>query len=224
MSIALLLLLALVPGLALALIIYLRDRHAPEPYSLLLLSCIYGVLSYFITMGLGFLFHNFIYINDEDVLSQLVRAFVFVGLLGEGIKFLFLRGIIYYYKDFNQPFDGIVYAVMVGIGFATTENILYVINGDGDTALVRIITAVPAHAVFAVIMGFFLGEAKLFKNRAFVYSAAALLFAAFAHGYYDYFLYVSYIRGLWMQAAVSIIIVLVLTYFAVRLRKNAIIN
>ena len=224
MNTALLLLLALVPGLAIALFIYLRDIREPEPYGLLFLSALYGSTAFFISRGVGFLLHNFIYIDQGDLVHQMISAFVFVGLLGEGFKFLFLRGITFYYKNFNQPFDGIVYAIMAGMGYAIAENLLYVIIGDADTAMLRMITAAPANAVFAVIMGFFLGEAKLHKSKMFIYSLLALLLAAIAHGYYDYFMQVMNVKGLWMQAGVSLVIVVVLTQIAFKRRKDSVIK
>ncbi len=221
MNTVFLLLLAIFPGLAIAILIYLRDIRQPEPYRLLLMSVVFGVICYFISRGLGFLLHHFIYINHEDVVHQMLSAFVFVGLVGEGSKFLFLRGFTFYYKDFNHPFDGIVFAIMVGMGYATAENIMYVLSADTDSAILRIITSAPANAVFAVIMGYFLGEAKFFKNKALLYSVIALLFAALAHGYYDYFLTMLDIKGLWMQAIVSIIIVIVLVQLAFKRMNNA---
>lgn len=220
MSTTLLILLAFVPGLLIALFIYLRDRHEPEPYHLLLMSVLYGAVAFFLSRGVGFLLHNFVYIDNEDIVHQLIAAFLFVGLLGEGFKFLLLRGITYYYKNFNQPFDGIVYAVMVGVGYATAENILAVINGDTDTAMLRMITTVPANAVFAVIMGFFLGEAKLYPSKTVLYSLLGLLLAAIAHGYYDYFMQLMFVKGLWIQAGVSLVIVIVLTQLALKYRKG----
>lgn len=224
MDTVLLLLLALVPGLAIALFIYLRDIREPEPYGLLLMSVLYGAVAFFLSRGIGFLLHNFIYIDQGDVAHQLISAFVFVGLLGEGFKFLLLRGITFYYKNFNQPFDGIVYAVMAGMGYATADNILYVINGDTDTAMLRMITAAPANAVFAVIMGYFLGEAKLSPSRMLIYTLLALLLPALAHGYYDYFMQVMNVKGLWVQAGVSLVIVVVLAQLAFRRRKDTVIN
>lgn len=53
---------------------------------------------------------------------------------------------------------------MMGMGYAAAENVFYVINGDTDAAILRITTAVPANAVFAVIMGFFL-ERLSYSNR-----------------------------------------------------------
>lgn len=221
MSTGLLYLLALLPGVVIALLIYFRDIREPEPYGLLLLTAFYGALIFFVARGLGFLFHTFIYTNDQSVLYEVISAFLFVGLLAEGCKFLVLRGVTFYYKHFNQPFDGIVYALMLGIGYATAENVLNVYHHASDASVLQIFTSVPANAVFAVIMGYFLGEAKFFKNRMFLYSLLALLCAAFAHGYYDYFLRLMNIRGLWLQALVSLVIVIVLVQLAYRRRNNA---
>ncbi|MBK9105284.1 MAG: PrsW family intramembrane metalloprotease [Saprospiraceae bacterium] len=224
MSTPLLILLAIVPALAIASYIYIRDIREPEPSGLLVLTLLYGATAFFISRGIGFLLHNFIYTDDSGAMQQLISAFVFVGLLGEGFKFLFLRGITFYYKSFNQPFDGIVYSIMMGMGYAAAENILYVINGDLDTTILRITTAAPANAVFAVIMGYFLGEAKLTKSKMFLYSLLALLLAAFAHGYYDYFMQMMNVKGLWMQAGISLVIVVVLTQMAFKRRKDSVIK
>lgn len=57
-----------------------------------------------------------------------------------------------------------------------------------------------------------------------MYSLLALLLAAFAHGYYDYFMQLLYIKGLWIQAGVSILIVIVLTQLALKYRKGRVIE
>lgn len=220
MSTGLLLLLAFVPGVLIALYIYLRDLREPEPSGQLLLTAVYGAVAFFISRGIGFLLHQFIYTDDTSVASQMISAFVFVGLLGEGFKFLFLRGMTFYNKHFNQPFDGIVYALMAGMGYTTAENILYVVNGDTETAMLRMITGAPANAVFAVIMGYFLGEAKMDASKTLLYSILALLLAAFAHGYYDYFMQALHTNGLWIQGIISLAIVVVLTQLAYRKKRH----
>ena len=97
-------------------------------------------------------------------------------------------------KEFNEPYDGITYSVMVSMGFASVENILYIFKSSNpiDTGLMRMFTAVPAHATFAVIMGYFMGLARFSENRKFFYLAAGLLAAVFMHGTYDFFIYLEY--------------------------------
>jgi RsiW-degrading membrane proteinase PrsW (M82 family) len=219
-----LLLMAILPGLAITMIIYLRDLRKPEPSRFMLLSILYGVLSFFIALGIGYLLHKYTHLERENFAHQMIRAVIFVGLVEEGSKFLFLRGILFHNRHFREPFDGILYAVMVGMGFAMAENIIYVLNGGGGTAIIRMFTAVPAHAVFAVIMGFFLGEARVFPTSSSLYSYMALGFATFVHGYYDYFLFMSYVPGLWIQAIISLVIVTVLTHFAIKRRRDEILR
>ena len=220
MSFLLLLFIAIIPGLAIGLYIYLRDIREPEPYGLLLLSVFYGVVAFFISQGIGYLLHTFMFAQEGDMTRKVLNAFLLVGLLSEGFKFLFLRGFTFYYKNFNQPFDGIVYSIMVGIGFATTENVLHVMSANTHTDILPLLTAVPANAVFAVIMGFFLGEAKLNRKRTFIFSLLALLLASLAHGAYDYLFYLTGITGLWKQVLVSLVIVVLLVQLALKLRKN----
>ncbi|MGB3078919.1 MAG: PrsW family glutamic-type intramembrane protease [Saprospiraceae bacterium] len=219
MSTTLSMLIAVLPGIIIAVYFYLRDLREPEPSGLLLMSLLFGAVSFFISRGIGYLLHHFLYVSHQDELNEILSAFVFIGLLGEGGKFLFLRGITFYYKAFNQPFDGIVYAIMVGMGYATAENVFYVISSGVNADVLRMFTTVPLNAVCAVIMGYFLGEAKLFRSRIFLYSLLALLLAAIVHGYYDYFLQMVYIKALWMQGIISVLIVIVLSQLAIKRRK-----
>ncbi len=210
--------LSLAPGLAIALFVYFRDVHEPEPLRMLVRAFLFGVVAFFLSLGIAYGLSAVTNLDYEDLADQLIRAFVFVALLEESCKFLFLRGILYRSKYFDEPYDGIVYAVMIGMGFASAENIIYAIHGGGSTAMIRMFTAVPAHAVFAVIMGFFVGEAKVFPTSSGLYSILALFFAVFVHGFYDYFLFISFIPGLWAQAFISLLIALGFTYYAMRRR------
>ena len=220
MSATVLMLLSFVPALAIALYIYLRDMNEREPYGMLLLSMVYGGIAFFISRGIGFLLHSVIYTGDQGTMYKVISAFLFTGLLAELFKFLILRGVIFYYKAFNQPFDGIVYAVMVAMGYVIAGNSLLVFSGETETAALRMVTAAPAHAVFAVIMGFFLGQAKAHPARSVFFSLIALLAATFAHGLYDYFMQLANITGLWVQAGVSLVIVILLTQMAFKYRSS----
>lgn len=224
MNTILLVVLAIVPGFAIALFIYRKDKRKHMSLGLLGQCIFYGVVSFFISIGIGLLLERFSHIEQDNIVHQMIRAVIFVGLVEEGSKFLFLRGILFRNPHFNQPFDGIVYSVMIGMGFATMENLMYILNGSGATAIIRMFTAVPAHAVFALIMGFFIGEAKIFRSSSMLYSFIALFFASLAHGYYDYFLFLDFVPGLWLQTFISLAIVVVITHFAFELRKDEIID
>jgi protease PrsW len=221
MEILFLLALALAPGIAIGLYIYLKDKHEPEPLSLLLISFLYGCASIFVTLIISYPLDVLLALRIDSVVDQFANAFFKVALVEEFSKFVFIRFILYRNKNFNEPFDGIVYAIMVGMGFATLENVLYVFQFGFTTGIVRMFTAVPAHATFAILMGYFLGKAKFTHRKEIAYSFTALLVATAFHGAYDYFLFISFIPGLWLGALISLIIALILSRKAIRLHQQS---
>ncbi|MEA3451763.1 MAG: PrsW family glutamic-type intramembrane protease, partial [Bacteroidota bacterium] len=106
----------------------------------------------------------------------------------EVFKFLVIYIFIWNNKEFNDIFDGIVYATYASLGFALIENILYVYSNGASVGIARAFTAVPAHAVFGITMGFFFGLAK-FSNKKYSNNLAlAILVPILLHGFYDFIL------------------------------------
>lgn len=220
MDILILLALALAPGAAIGLYIYLKDKHEREPLGLLMRSFFFGILSVFVTLLISRVISAFITIDEQSVGEQAVHAFLIVALVEEFSKFIFVRGILYNNPNFNEPFDGIVYSVMVSMGFATFENILYVTDGGISTALMRMFTAVPAHATFAILMGFYLGKAK-FEHKKSYYAIHALAVAALFHGAYDYCLFISFVPGIVFGALASLVVGIWLSRKAIKIHQFA---
>ena len=104
---------------------------------------------------------------------------------------------------------------MVSMGFAATENIFYVMESGYETALLRAFTAVPAHATFGILMGFYMGKAK-FSNNKSVLNLAGLLLAILFHGAYDFFLFIDFVPGIWVGAFMSLFIGIVLSRKAIK--------
>jgi RsiW-degrading membrane proteinase PrsW (M82 family) len=215
-----LLALSLAPGAAIGLYIYLKDKHEREPLGLLMRSFFFGVLSVFVTLLLSKGIGWFITIDEQSVGEQAIHAFLIVALVEEFSKFIFIRGILYNNKNFNEPFDGIVYSVMVSMGFATFENMLYVFEGGVGTALMRMFTAVPAHATFAILMGYYLGKAK-FEHKKGFYAFHALGVATLFHGAYDYCLFISFVPGIVLGALASLMVGIWLSRKAIRIHQFA---
>ncbi|MDH4058220.1 MAG: YhfC family glutamic-type intramembrane protease, partial [Cyclobacteriaceae bacterium] len=213
--------LAVTPGIAIAIFIYIRDKHEPEPIKLLIVSFFLGALSLALNLAIALPLESFLETDEQDLTAQAIHAFAVVAFLEEFSKFIFIRWILYTNKNFNEPLDGIVYAVMVGMGFATTENLLYAFGGGGGVAIVRMFSTIPAHALFAVLMGYFLGIAKFTHKREKLFSILALLVAALFHGVYDYFLFISFMPGMWVGSAIAFIIALGLSAKAIQLHTNA---
>ena len=213
--------LAVAPGAAIVLFIYLKDKHEREPLGLLFISFLYGGLSTLITLFISWPINTLILIKEDDIIHQFFNAFFKVALIEEFSKFIFVRFVLYNNRNFNEPFDGIVYAVMVSMGFATIENILYVFQYGFTTGVLRMFTAVPAHATFAILMGYFLGKAKFTHRKEFYFSLIALLAPTVFHGAYDYFWFISFVPGIWTGAIFSLIIGFVLARKAIRLHQQA---
>ncbi len=220
MNIFFLLAIALAPGAAIGLFIYLKDKHEREPIGLLVKSFFFGVLSTIITLLISWPINLLIPIDPSSIGQQAVHAFLLVALIEEFSKFIFVRWVLYPNKNFNEPFDGIVYAVTVSLGFAGLENILYVMDGGVETAVLRMFTAVPAHATFGVLMGYFLGKAK-FEHQKGHYAIYALGVATLFHGAYDYFWFIAYVPGIWLGAIASLILGILLARKAIRIHQEA---
>ncbi len=185
-------LLALAPGLAIILAIYFMDRYEKEPFTLLLFSFVLGMASVLIPLAKAQFLDDFGWEASSDLVETALLAFVGIGFVEEFAKYLMLVFFIYKRPAFNEPFDGIVYAVMVGMGFATIENVIYVLQAGAsegmEMAFNRMFTAVPAHGAFAVMMGYFLGKAKFANWTKVFYFLLAILIPTLFHGAYDFFL------------------------------------
>ncbi len=221
MNILLLLALAFAPGLAIGVYIYLKDHHEREPLGLLLISFVYGGASTVVTLLISWPLEAILVLREDSVTDQFTNAFFKVALVEEFSKFIFIRFILYHNKNFNEPFDGIVYAAMVGLGFATVENVLYVFQYGIPTGIVRMFTAVPAHGCFAILMGYYLGRAKFTHRHEFLYSVLALLTATVFHGAYDYFWFISFVPGIWTGAILSLFVAMFLSRKAIRLHQQS---
>lgn len=216
-----LLILAIAPVFVIVFYIYYKDKYEKERKKLLLYNFLCGaIVSIIITTFLYVIIDiPFPLRNKTSVFEQFIKAFFVVGLTEEFSKYIIVRYYAQTHKEFNEPFDGIVYAVMVSMGFAATENIMYVFQGGIETAVIRAFTAVPAHAIFAILMGYFMGKAKFSNNRV-ILNLTGLLLAALFHGTYDFFLFIDFIPGIWVGAFISLLIGIILSRKAIRIHQN----
>lgn len=182
---------ALSPGIAICLFIFYKDVYNREPRLNLFVSFFLGC---FAIVPAVIFEQNFSYAIDGSLAGVAIFSYAVVGFSEEASKFLGLRLYSYTKKSFDEPLDGIVYSVMVSMGFATLENLMYVLNyaqaGRGlEVGIQRMFLSVPAHASFAVVMGYFVGKAKFNPSKNFLFMLTGLLIAIFFHGTYDFFLF-----------------------------------
>lgn len=185
--------LAVAPGLAICLFIFYKDSYNREPKVNLIVSFILGCLA--IIPAIWFE-RTFFYTVDGTITGVAIFSYGIVAFSEEMGKFLGLRLYSYNQKSFDEPFDGIVYSILVSMGFATIENVMYVLNsaaiGRGlEVGLQRMFLSVPAHATFAVVMGYFVGKAKFNSKYSLGLMVLGLAGAIFFHGTFDFFLFVN---------------------------------
>lgn len=186
----LLLALSIAPGIAICLYIFLKDRFNTEPKITLIACFLLGcaaiipaiLIQTFASSQIG-------YYTGKDIPFIAFFAFIVVALSEELSKYMMLRLYAFPKKTFDEPYDGIVYSVMVGMGFATAENIGYVMQSGLSTALLRMFLSVPAHATFAILMGYFVGKAKFNTGKRVQYLLLGIFWATFFHGMFDFFLF-----------------------------------
>ena len=168
------------------------DRYEPEPRSLLVLGLGWGAFVATAAALLLQLFDSVIFRNNDAFLATVVAPFT-----EEGAKGLFILLLLWFRRqELDGVLDGLVYAGMVGIGFAFTENILYLtsaymgsegqaggIGGAVGLFIVRCVFGPFAHPFFTAFTGIGIGIAVGARSRAVrvVAPLAGYLVAVGAH-------------------------------------------
>lgn len=193
MEISIVLLASLLPPLLLTCLIYRMDKVEKEPPKLIIKLILFGALSTFLAIALEVLVGKCLIhlVPTSSWAFTLINYFVGVALIEELTKFIFLKKLTWKHPAFDYTFDGVVYAVAVSLGFAAFENLMYVSGVGIWVAVVRAVTAIPGHFIYAIYMGISYGMAK--KAEVQGRNAAkngnlfkALLVPTLLHGFYDY--------------------------------------
>lgn len=222
--------LAIGPAVAIILFTYAKDKNEREPISVLFVSFLAGCFSILPAIILESILPAIVPgSGSNNLFSIAIYTFVIIAASEEFSKYIFLRYYAYKKPAFNEPFDGIIYAIMVGMGFATVENLMYVfgtetVGSAWATAGLRALTAVPAHATFAAVMGYYVGLAKFNRKNEKALLFQGFLFATILHGFYDFFLFQNWTPGLYIGAVISLIIGLRFSLRAMRMHKQYVIT
>jgi RsiW-degrading membrane proteinase PrsW (M82 family) len=192
-----------------------RDR-----YPGLISSFVLGMLSIAIVMLFQFIANKF----GLDVFGNLRRtifyAFVVMGFGSEFGKYLFLRYHAFTRSSFHGPLDGVVYSIMIAMGFAFMGNLLYfVLPFYSGIDFLYAYTVVPGNLFFAVILGFFVGMGKSRENK-FVDSMTGLLGASFFHALYNFCFLTNDYRLLIFLSIGAFIVVVMLYYKAFEMNEE----
>lgn len=183
--------LAILPVIVLMIYVYKKDKYEKEPVGMLIKAFLLGILS--IPLALCY---DEIFAEMLPGKTVFFEAFFQAGIPEELAKWGLFMLFIWKNKNFDEFFDGIVYACFIGLGFACVENIMYVFDSETyndaiHTGVMRALLSVPGHFLFAVIMGYYLGLAKFKKNERSKFLTFSILFPIIAHGLFDYLLMLS---------------------------------
>lgn len=210
---------ALLPAIVLAFYIWYKDPIA-EPVQWLIRAFCFGVAICVPVAYLeSFVSHLIFGAGAPTTLfGTTVKAFLVAAVPEEGAKLLALFLILYKNPWFDEHFDGIVYAVFIGLGFAAFENVAYVISA-GDkwvtVAAMRALLSVPGHYAFAILMGYYYSIYH-FVKPSLGNAVKIFLMPVLAHGVYD---------ALAMSGSVDPVAggisFVVLIYFCIKLQKLA---
>jgi RsiW-degrading membrane proteinase PrsW (M82 family) len=171
--------------------IYLSDRHDREPIKLLVLTFLLGafaVVPSIIAEEILMMFNIF-----PGIGGSLFNAFIVAATTEEFFKRLMVLKVPFKTSYFNEKLDGIVYGVFSALGFATVENIMYVVftyTNNPFVGLYRGIFSVPAHAIFGVTMGYYLSLSRFDadKTRKKKNMRLSLIMPILLHGIFDFIL------------------------------------
>jgi RsiW-degrading membrane proteinase PrsW (M82 family) len=205
--------LSILPGFFIMALIYHLDVQNKEPLWLLAIAFIFGAINLYLDINI-----LEVLLSKNDVQHNLLNTGIEALTVSTTEELLL---ILYPNKNFDEPFDGIVYSVFVGMGFATVENLTFVLQGSASLAIMRMFSAVPSHFVFAVIMGYYLGKAKSKKKTQLLFIFLSLVIPIMIHAIYDFFLFIDFIHGVWIGGIVILIIALFIAKNSIEAHMDA---
>ena len=175
---------AVVPSLLLIWYFHRRDVN-PEPGRVVWATFFLGVLTVIPVLIVDWPIVRALGHPDSPFASGFGEAFLVAAIPEEFFKFMVILLYASRHKEFDEPMDGIVYGAVASLGFATLENILYVSSGGVGVAIMRAITAVPAHGFMGAIAGYYVGQAKFNPQRRTALLLQGYFTAVILHGLYD---------------------------------------
>jgi RsiW-degrading membrane proteinase PrsW (M82 family) len=180
------------PVAALLYYFHSKDRGEKEPFPLMRDVFIWGILAVFPVIVVEMIFQVGAYAiwKNPPNWYWLAMPFLFIALPEEFAKLQVVRKVAFNKSKFNEVMDGIMYCVIASLGFAVLENVMYTFSYGIEIGILRGFTAVPAHALFSGIMGYYIGMAKFKKTPVEVEKlfSKGLWLAILFHGLYDFLL------------------------------------
>lgn len=201
-----------------------EDRQRPEPKSLILSTFILGMLSVFLAYYFeGFFTSPLLNISNWLEWDKIV-PFINMATVEELIKFIVILLIIKGNHHFDEPIDALIYMITVSLGFASMENVMFLLNSVMEnntfpmflfTGVLRFLGSTVLHTVCSAIIGISLALTFYKSRTTKIFSILfGLLGAIILHTAFNFLIIVS--DGQMMlpiMLAVWILALLILFFF-----------
>ncbi|MFT7328423.1 MAG: RsiW-degrading membrane proteinase PrsW (M82 family) [Crocinitomicaceae bacterium] len=166
-----------------------EDRFHPEPRGLLILTFFAGALAVFLVLPL----------------EQLVKYFGAIGITKiiifaaaeEIVKFGAVFMIAFNSSYLDEPIDYAIYLITGALGFATAENVLFLLEPSLqqnisfiiETGTLRFLGASILHSILAALLGLIIGLV-FYKKRStkIMFGAIGLGIVIILHTFFNYFI------------------------------------
>ncbi|MBQ3475335.1 MAG: PrsW family intramembrane metalloprotease [Bacilli bacterium] len=212
------LLLTILPSILLFSLILYSDRKSKEPILLILICIFSGAFTICFSLIIDKLLLKYNLVIGNQIASiqgyNLFRIFIFASV-EEICKLLVLILFLYRNKNYDDIFDGFVYASIIALSFSLVETILYVLKEKtfsdmSSLALLRNFTSIPLHVVCGIVMGYFISLCKFakIKRKKIKNIILAIITPIFIHTIYNLFFELSYVASTTDENGKSIIVII----------------
>lgn len=173
---------------------------------------LYGaVLALLMLLGSSYITNHFLF-----------RGTVAMGFLGAALiekagAFVLIALLMYRSPPIVMALNLVISAMLLGLGFATVENIMYALAVREPVIIVRLLSAVPLHVLTCGLIGYGLSLARLSGStaRKAWFGSLALVVPIFCHGLYDTLL-ISGGTGTYGIAPLLVFLVVMVEYLLAR--------
>lgn len=184
---------------------YLRKDLHPEPKKIILKLFFYGALVtipvFIIQSGLSELLDQVKasgILDGYPIVADIIKWFVVIALTEELLKYLVVRQVILKNSEIDEPLDIMLYMVVVALGFAALENILYLFSPIDQISFnailattvtisfVRFVGATFLHTLCSALIGYFVALASVRAHEHYRLTIIGILAAGLLHGLYDF--------------------------------------
>jgi len=210
---------AIAPAIMLLYYVYSKDFN-PEPKKMVFKGFLFGGIATFVsTLISGPLLNLGFYTNEPTTFLEAAKISFFGAAIPEELAKLFMLWLLLRKSaEFDERYDGLVYAASIGLGFAFLENLMYVLSSGAAwfyVSTTRALFAVPGHFAFAIAMGYYYSRNHFdWRDTTTFDRIKVWLVPVLLHGVYDTLAFSSEIAAGW-----SGLISLALIWFCFRLFK-----